>query len=360
MKKLFSIIAMCLVSLGMMAQANLVATLTHEGANSEFYGANALQDALAVAQDGDLITLSSGTFSMRSGTFVFNKELTIRGNGMEGAEATTIDSPVQIENNGSERLGLRIEGVNFSQAFNIKGQNDASVPYVVDGVTLVKCKLMNIGSNPRSSNWRDYHGTFKNLVVIQCKCAGTIELYNESVASIINSVIGKGFKAGSSDSYPEKVSWTVEHSVINTTGAPDQMTRGVYRNSIINVTNGIYGPYEQYYRFNSASQFVNCIISGADLSFKDKLFSFCQNENSEYRAMDQVFKTCTNYEELVDDTYELTDEAKTLLSTDGTTERGIYGGAAPYSSVVTYPRFTTFNVAEKAVDGKISVEIAVE
>lgn len=362
MKKLFSLLAMCLVSLGMMAQANLVATLTHEGANSEFYGTNALQDALAGAQNGDLITLSAGSFTMRSGIFVFNKELTIRGNGMEGSEATIIDSPVQVEANENETLGLKIEGVSFNQAFNIKGQPDTSTPYIVEDVTLLKCKMKSIGSNPsKSGRWGEYeyHGTFKNLSIISCKCVESFNVYNESVVSIINSVV-RNIVTGKSEGFDNNVSLTLDHSIHISTCSPDAVQKGVFRNSIIMVRNSIYGDSEGYYKFNSASQFTNCIISGQDIFHQDKLFNNCQNENSEFRAMGQLFKTCTNYEELTDDTYELTDEAKTLLSTDGTTERGIYGGTAPYSSVVTYPRFTTFNVAEKAVDGKLSVEIAVE
>lgn len=362
MKKIFSLIAMCLVSLSMMAQSQLVATLTHEGTTTEYYGANALQDALVGAQDGDLITLSAGTFVMRSGSFVFNKELIIRGNGMEGSEATIIDSPVQVEANENETLGLKIEGVSFNQAFNIKGQPDTSTPYIVEDVTLLKCKMQSIDSNPNlGGRWGEYkyHGTFKNLSIINCKCVGSLTVYNESVVSIINSIV-RNIATGKSEGFNNNVNLTLDHSINIAKCSPDAMPKGIFRNSIINVTNGIYGPYEQYFKFNSASQFVNCIISGADLSFKDKLFSFCQNENSEYRAMDQVFKTCTNYEELVDDTYELTDEAKALLSTDGTTERGIYGGVAPYSSVVTYPHFTTFNVAEKAENGTLSVTIAAE
>lgn len=360
MKKLFSLLAMCLVSLGMMAQANLVATLTHEGANSEFYGANALQDALEIAQDGDLITLSAGTFVMRSGNFVFNKELIIRGNGMEGSGATIIDSPVQVEANENETLGLKIEGVSFNQAFNIKGQPNSSTPYIVEDITLVKCKMQSIGSNPNlGGRWGEYqyHGTFKNLTLVNCKCIGSLTVYNESVVSIINSIV-RNIVTGKSEGFNNNVSLSLDHSINIAICSPDAMPKGVFRNSIIMVKNSIYGDSEGYYKFNSASQFTNCIISGQDIFHQDKLFNYCQNENSEFRAMGQLFKTCTNYEDLVDDTYELTDEAKTLLSTDGTTERGIYGGAAPYSSVVTYPHFTTFNVAEKAVDGKLAVSVS--
>lgn len=362
MKKFLSIVAMCLASLSVMAQSSLVATLTHEGATTEYYGTNALQDALVGAQDGDLITLSAGTFVMRSGNFVFNKELIIRGNGMEGSEATIIDSPVQVEANENETLGLRIEGVSFNQAFNIKGQPDASTPYIVEDVTLVKCKMQSIGSNPNvGGRWGEYqyHGTYKNLSIVSCKCVESLNVYNESVVSVINSVV-RNIVTGKSEGFNNNVSLTLDHSINIANCSPDAMPKGVFRNSIIMVKNSIYGDSEGYYKFNSASQFTNCIISGQDIFHQDKLFNYCQNEDSEFRAMGQLFKTCTNYEVLMDDTYELTDEAKTLLSTDGETERGIYGGAAPFSSTVTYPRFTTFTVGEKAVDGKLSISIATE
>ena len=57
--------------------------------------------------------------------------------------------------------------------------------------------------------------------------------------------------------------------------------------------------------------------------------------------------------------YALTESAQAFLGTDGT-QVGIYGGAAPYTSTVSYPRFKTFKVADKAVNGKLSVEIATE
>lgn len=360
MKNFLSIVAMCLASLSVMAQSSLVATLTHEGATTEYYGTNALQDALVGAQDGDLITLSAGTFVMRSGNFVFNKELIIRGNGMEGSEATIIDSPVQVEANENATLGLKIEGISFNKEFNIKGQAEYSTPYIVEDVTLVKCKMLSIGSNYKMQGWGVYYyGTFKNLSIISCKCVESFTVYNESVVSIINSVV-RNIVTGKSQGFDNNVSLTLDHSINIAKCSPDAVPKGVFRNSIIMVKNSLYGDGEGYYKFNSASQFTNCIISGQDIFHQDKLFNYCQNENSEFRTMGQLFKTCTNYEELTDDTYELTDEAKTLLSTDGETERGIYGGAAPFSSTVTYPRFTTFTVGEKAVDGKLSISIATE
>ena len=97
MKKLFYLLAMCLVSLGMMAQAQLTATLTHEGNTTSYEGPRGLEYALTDALDGDLITLSGGTFAMGYGDFVINKKLIIRGNGMDGEDPTILSSPVLIE-----------------------------------------------------------------------------------------------------------------------------------------------------------------------------------------------------------------------------------------------------------------------
>lgn len=363
MKKLFSLLAMCLVSLGMMAQAQLTATLTHEGNTTSYEGTNAFEDALKVAADGDLITLSAGTFVTRSEIFVLNKQLTIRGNGMEGSEATFIDSPVQINKNDNDVLGLKIEGINFKQSFNVGGQPDHAVPYVVEGVTLLKCKLNEIGSNPTKSGRygaEEHHGTFKNLALVQCKCAGPLKLYNEASASIINSVLAKPFTTGRSDynGFIANVSVTFDHSIYLAASRPNDLTPATFKNSIVTVQYDDTYMASTYVPIHSACSFENCIVTGT-IRTPQYLFNKCQNANTEYFPTTDVFKTCTNVSSLIDDTYELTDAAKAILATDGT-EIGIYGGAAPYSSVVSYPRFTTFEVADKAVDGKLSVTIATE
>lgn len=75
-------------------------------------------------------------------------------------------------------------------------------------------------------------------------------------------------------------------------------------------------------------------------------------------SVTDMFESLTTYSNIdLTNDYKLTEAAKAILGNDGT-ERGIYGGAAPYSATVTYPRFITFDVAEKAVDGKLSVSVS--
>ena len=79
MKKFYcSLVALMAATLSY-AQSSLLATLSHEGTISTFYGAGALRAAHAAAADGDIITLSSGSFVSTDIT----KGITLRGAGME-------------------------------------------------------------------------------------------------------------------------------------------------------------------------------------------------------------------------------------------------------------------------------------
>ena len=71
---LTAIIAVCNTN----AQSSLVATLNHEGNISAYYGINALSEAHSAAVNGDIISLSSGSFTACN----LYKAITIRGAGM--------------------------------------------------------------------------------------------------------------------------------------------------------------------------------------------------------------------------------------------------------------------------------------
>lgn len=65
MKKLFSLMLLFVATVltnNAFAQGSLLATLNHEGTISTFYGAQAWKNAHDAAVNGDVITLSSGTF----------------------------------------------------------------------------------------------------------------------------------------------------------------------------------------------------------------------------------------------------------------------------------------------------------
>ena len=90
MKKILflSMVATLILASKSFAQQNaLVAVLTHEGTNTTFHGAGALAEANEAAVDGDVITLSGGTFN----EVTISKGITIRGAGMYRNDSTDVD-----------------------------------------------------------------------------------------------------------------------------------------------------------------------------------------------------------------------------------------------------------------------------
>lgn len=355
MKKILSIVAMCLVSLSMMAQTSTVATLTHNGVTTHYQGTTAFDYALKNAQDGDLITLSGGHFVLESGSeFIIDKELTIRGNGMEGTEPTIIENKVTIRHNANEKLNLNIEGIKFAANVQVMNQPDANTPYVVDGVTFKKCNIAAAITTRPLTN-KDWYGTFKNLALINCKC-NYIELFNEASISIINSIILNRVMSNKSGNFTNNVSITSDHSVFLMPGIyPNELVKGEFNNCILAFQWG--GTYSEG-KIGNLVTLRNCLVTAGSMNYPEILFVNCHSENCAY--VSNLFKTCTNFTAITDDTYELTDKAKEYLSTDGVTERGIYGGTVSYSPDVTYPRFRTFNVAEKADGSVLQVSLSIE
>ena len=74
---------------------------------------------------------------------------------------------------------------------------------------------------------------------------------------------------------------------------------------------------------------------------------------------DTLFKTYKGtYSD--DETFELTDAAKSLYIGNDLTQIGMYGGNIPFNPNTTNPRIVKCNVApESTADGKLSVDIEV-
>jgi hypothetical protein len=84
-KVLLSVVAMVFATMSF-AQNTVVASLSHEGVTTMFYGSNALKDAVAAAESGDIISLSAGTFYATDIT----KAITLRGAGINSEDPTYI------------------------------------------------------------------------------------------------------------------------------------------------------------------------------------------------------------------------------------------------------------------------------
>ncbi len=359
MKKFLSIVAMCLASLSVMAQSSLVATLTHEGTTTEYYGITAFANAVAASADGDLITLSTGVFNGAS----INKSLNIRGAGTTPAEqATSINTEVVIGKSSDpdeSNHWLNFEGINFDCQISLERPLNKTDLYEIKDLQFKRCIIKNVGFRDRYDNGY-YYATLRNCRLINCRVKESFSVMNESEVSFINSVVF-GYRVDN-DYRGTNAKGNSLNSVLITNNAPRALTYMSGHNSIF-VFNAPTPSdrYGHYYLFPTTSSMDNCIFTGRFNDVEADMANLTAPQyvtNCQYKPMSEVFESATSYTAIeMDNDYALTTGVQSILGTDNT-QLGIYGGAAPYSAVVTYPRFTTFTVGEKAVDGKLSVSVS--
>ena len=303
------------------AQSSLLATLNHEGTISTFYGTYALIQAHAAAADGDVITLSSGTFQSVNIT----KAVTLRGAGMVLDAATQIeptvlanDFTIDISDETTQRL--TIEGIYTNQMVRINKLKNAmflkdrfryfAFPGSAYGkdLTFIHCRITE---RYNGTDYSNNSAVFQNCIVRDMH--GNNYIFNNCLFLEANNL-----HCGNSE----------------------------YRNCIILGSNSA----------NSTSTYYNnlyCKLSS------DVEFNVTNNTNVEVAKDNEAIKNLFGNSD--DNEYKLTEAAKALIKgTDGT-EVGIYGGSLPYDPTPTNPQISKFNVAAKTTaDGKLSVDIEVK
>ena len=311
------------------AQSSLIATLSHEGEITAFYGANALKEAHEAAAHGDAITLSSGTFNATDIT----KAITLRGAGMQvdtvyNTLPTIIlgDFTINIAEDITQKLV--IEGIYSDNKITIDGKllnprffrnrfNEIATATSCSGIIdayVLHCKITQTFYNAPSESHISFVGSYVHHP----------QVYNGSRMSFINCVIDYIHCA-----HLEKCSFS---------------------NSIL-VGDGNFN----YSWLEESVTAYNCIAINCFRTVFDKISNTTNVESS----FDELFKDFTGtYNDNI--TFELTDEAKAkFLGTDDT-QVGIYGGNFPYDPTTTNPHITKCNVAAKSTaDGKLSVDIEV-
>lgn len=314
------------------AQSSLLATLSHEGNITTYYGAVALKDAYEAASNGDVITLSSGTFSAVN----IAKAITIRGAGMSsnpntGAMPTIITGDFQVtdpEERGDNKL--TIEGIYHNNTIHVSGEG------LTNG-TFLKCRLYNI-SWTNSPVWKD-------LNVINCKVAYTFSCREKSTVHFVNSILNwqSNNSSATLDFTNCVIIWrtfqqnaTITNCAIYFTCAGNATGQNCtsYNNVAFSAQNGT--------PFSGITNQTNTLL-----------------KNSDGHTVSELFKTFAG-DYYDDETFELSDNAKTnYKGTDGT-EIGIYGGSLPFDPTPSNPQITKCNVAAKSTpDGKLSVDIEV-
>ena len=311
------------------AQGSLLATLNHEGTISTFYGSQAWKNAHDAAANGDVITLSSGTFVAVNIT----KAITVRGAGM-GIDSTAVSEPTVIT--GDFTINIAEPGSNRLTLEGIYSNHTIYYTNVVNPLFL-KCRLKKVSYNYAED-------VLKDASFIHCRIAEVFNLGTNSSASCVNSVIQAPYSLSNSTSNFEFINCCL-------IGDMGFAYSSSFKNCIISDNeNGHY--------INSSCTAYNCICLTANNYFRN-ITNATNKSLTEYATL---FKTYTGaaLDNLDSETFELTDAAKAqYLGAEGT-EVGIYGGNLPFDPTPSNPQITKCNVAAKSTaDGKLSVDIEV-
>lgn len=334
MKKFFISLVVSLMGTTMaFAQSSMLATLNHDGTISTFYGSTALREAHAAAENGDVITLSSGTFVSTDIT----KAITLRGAGMgidaaTQSEPTIISGNIKININDTVTKRLTIEGI----------YNNSYVFYstsTLRNAMFLKCRFNEI---IYQSN-----GKLKDASFIHCRIADQLYLYDDCSAVCINCAIEEPYTYNRNTSNFEFINCFIR-------GGLDNIYSSSFKNCILYYS----GSNHSNIYLSSSTTAYNCISFDCP-----KLFQYITNSTNSLAKISDVFKTYTgqSLNQLDNETFELTDAAKEKYhSMDGTTEVGIHGGSLPFDATPSNPQITKCNVAAKSIaDGKLSVDIQV-
>lgn len=320
------------------AQGSLLATLNHEGTISTFYGTQAWKNAHDAAVNGDVITLSSGTFAAVNIT----KAITVRGAGM-GLDATAASEPTVIS--GDFTINITEPGSNRLTLEGIYSNHTITYINVVNPLFL-KCRL-KVVTNSNSSS------VLKDASFIHCRIAYQFKLAENCSASCVNSVIQNPYSLNDKSSNFEFINSILVFTATNAqlTDHSNYVRSSSLKNSIIKVS---YSSDD----IDKSSTAYNCIGIGNTVMFRN-VTNATNKIASDFASL---FKTYTGaaLDKLDSENFQLTDAAKTqYLGTDGT-EVGIYGGNLPFDPTPSNPQITKCNVAANSTaDGKLSVDIEV-
>lgn len=355
MKKFFfSLVAATMAATGtVFAQGSLLATLSHDGNISAYYGAEALKSAMAEAQAGDVITLSSGQFNAVD----IDKPVTLRGAGMSvGTDSLNSHEPTIVQNAFTISIAdslssrLLVEGIYF--------KNGITYGATIKNAQFMKCRFLNFIAGTS--------GKIVNSSFIHCRFLDGFKMNNNSSnAYFINSLVCSPVTSGST---PFTSNIEFDNCVVKFD------FESIYGDLVSDVQNAFYKNCIIQEAYNTSNSYVipssctayNCV--GYSRNSSKNLFSNMSSRNTANKmvtSLTSLFKTYSQstsgtYIRDIDD-FTLTDAAAAqYLGTDGT-QVGVFGGSLPYDEDPTIPQITKCNVASKSTaDGKLSVDIEVK
>lgn len=302
---------------------NQVATLQHNDTiTGVFYGQNAYSSAFNAAVNGDVITLSSGTFNAVD----IHKSITIRGAGCVLDTVTNVLPTIISNDFGLSTNNITFEGVWFTGTINITSWNSCQY------FNFVKC---NINGIKNTSPFSKMFGQFNNCII------SNYNSIRHHGTSITNSVVRFTSYIHDDIYNPTNIynSVIVFDSIL-------PINNIVAYNSIIATASG---------HNVSNNTFFNCInIKTGETSLLEGQLNTSNMEADIYSDVFETFDGTISYENI----YQLKNSIATnFLGHDGT-EVGIYGGIMPYKTRPSYMIMKNCNVAGQTDENKkLNVEM---
>lgn len=332
-KVLFSVIAI-FSALFATAQSTdeVSAVLQHGDEVSVYKGRTALQLAHAAATDGDVITLSQGTFQSVN----IEKTLTILGAGFENSNeaktaVTAIDGNFCVGKTGVVIEGFLMEGVKVVSNISFKQLKDSKIQ---------RCSVMGN---------MDFTENIENVTVKQCYFAQNLSGRTNIVANGL--LIANCYVTGCINYFSTESFVNVDHSFMGSqyyTGADSDnlYAQFLWTNSITCHSTGWNMPTGHY------STVKNCIVvnGGRTISSNNIV------ENCYYVDLDKIFADGENAAYSETRTFQLQDAA-TYVGTDGT-PIGPSGGAG-WNKVPSKPYVSNLNATVNGTNLNVTYESGV-
>lgn len=342
------LLAVVMLFAGALSAQNEVAILSHNGTLTSYSGATALAQALSSAVSEDIITVSSGTFSINS----IPAGVTVRGAGFEedieaGGILPTIvtfsgnSGPLTINQNAN------IEGIRFNDNVSIYGN-----------VHLTKCYFEDYL----------YVTNASNATIINCFIQGTMNGSGLQNSTITNSIIGSYNSGSTGNQLRNCIVGDLYYGTLNTTTNGDQFTGCILitssnASSTRSQTNchnciGLYRNNDGYTPF-----FQNAInyAEFQQMTEEQRLAALatCDTTHHNYNASSfgELFEALTSITAAPYTNYSLTPVFDTLANR---LNIGVYKGMVPYTPFVNRPHYVRTYVSPRTTaDGQLSIGIQV-
>lgn len=310
------------------AQTVGVAVLNHGNDKTLFYGNTALQQAVEAATDGDVISLSPGTFLAYEGgpyenQYFIKSGLTIIGSGMDEGPSQTIIKSFSMNAGGNPEkfIKLTLKNICITESFSIRSETGSY------DLSLEKCKaagfICNIDAN-------------QSCAIEMVNCENSSDRWNWD--------------------YFENTTLTAYNCYLQPLIKGDVTRSRVLSNCMFLATPQGTGAIN------------NCIIvdeDGSAILDPGIRATNCKAivDNSGFFGTQTLSneRLPKDFDAFVEGSfYELKPELTSTWVDENGEQIGIYGGPKPFSMLPDAPRFTKFNVPSRTdAEGKLPVDIEV-